>query len=194
MDFFTESEFYNKTFKGLNSNNNRSIHLKEFYDCTFKNCACIENDFIGCRFVDCVFEECDLSIVKVKRCVFRGVTFKDTKIIGVNWTESAIPVSVDFFDSVISYCNFMGLNLKGIRIIRCTAKEVNFVETNLTQASCKFTDFSGSQFLNTNLTRADFSDAKNYSISPDSNLLKKTKFSLPEAVSLLQNLDIVLTD
>jgi len=43
------------------------------------------------------------------------------------------------------------------------------------------------------LTEADLSKARNYLIDPGLNQLKKAKFSLPEAMSLLYNMDIILT-
>lgn len=45
-----------------------------------------------------------------------------------------------------------------------------------------------------NLTKADLRQAKNYSIRPDSNKIKKAKFSLPEAMLLLYGLDIELEE
>ena len=51
-----------------------------------------------------------------------------------------------------------------------------------------------SRFNHTNLTEADFSDATHYNISAVDNTLKKTRFSLPEAISLLYSLDIILKD
>jgi uncharacterized protein YjbI with pentapeptide repeats len=95
---------------------------------------------------------------------------------------------------VVNYSTFMGLNLKKINLSKCIAREVSFEETNLTQANCRFTDFENSRFIRTNLTEADFTGAKNYSIAASLNTLKKTRFSLPEAMSLLYNLDIHLTD
>lgn len=47
-------------------------------------------------------------------------------------------------------------------------------------------------FSNTNLTEADLSAARNYHITPGQNVLKRAKFSLPEAMSLLYSLDIDL--
>ena len=49
-----------------------------------------------------------------------------------------------------------------------------------------------SVFYRTNLTEANFRHAYNYAIDFRSNMLKKTKFSLPEATSLLGGLDIIL--
>jgi hypothetical protein len=42
------------------------------------------------------------------------------------------------------------------------------------------------------LSCADFTDAKNYSIDPTANRLKKTIFSIPEALLLLKAFDVVL--
>jgi hypothetical protein len=47
-------------------------------------------------------------------------------------------------------------------------------------------------FLDTNLSYADFSKAVNYVIDPRANRLKKTVFSMPEAMSLLSAFDIIL--
>jgi fluoroquinolone resistance protein len=81
-----------------------------------------------------------------------------------------------------------------VTLRKCIAREVSFEEADLTKADCRGTDFSGSRFNHTNLTEADFTGALNYAISPSDNTLKKTRFSLPEAMSLLHALDIVLID
>jgi len=49
-------------------------------------------------------------------------------------------------------------------------------------------------FGNTNLTEADLSRACNYRIDPAQNVLGQAKFSLPEAMSLLYSMDIVLVE
>jgi uncharacterized protein YjbI with pentapeptide repeats len=88
----------------------------------------------------------------------------------------------------------MGLDLRQAKLVRCTAREADFTESDLTGADCNGTDFSSSRFLRTNLTKANFTKASNYSIDPSLNTLKKTRFSLPEAISLLYSLDIILDD
>jgi fluoroquinolone resistance protein len=59
---------------------------------------------------------------------------------------------------------------------------------------CRMTDFLNSTFSKTNLTKADFSKAKNYAIDYRINILTQAKFSLPEAVALLELLEIVIAD
>jgi fluoroquinolone resistance protein len=194
-----QKEYTSEEFKKIVLKNGQ-ISLKEFSGCTFIKCAFNETVFQDCRFHNCFFKGCDLSLVRLKSCSFTNTQFEDSQLIGVNWTETAWATSkvaltpVNFLGCVINYSTFMGLNLKKVGMIRCTAKDVSFEEANLTQANCRFTDFMNSRFMRTNLTDADFTGAKNYSIAPSLNTLKKTKFSLPEAMSLLYNLDIQLTE
>ena len=72
--------------------------------------------------------------------------------------------------------------------------DVDFREADLSQADFAGTDLSDSLFLATDLTEADLSRACNYRIDPSQNAVKKAKFSLSEAMSLLYSLDIVLVE
>jgi fluoroquinolone resistance protein len=192
-------EYTSEEFKKV-AQKNDLISLKEFGACTFIKCAFNETVFQNCSFHDCVFKGCDLSLVRLKGCSFTNTRFEDSQLIGVNWTETAWATSkvaltpVNFLGCIINYSTFMGLNLKKVILSKCTARDVSFEEANLTQANCKFTDFMNSRFMRTNLTEADFTGATNYSIAPGLNTLKKARFSLPEAMSLLYNLDIQLTE
>ena len=73
-------------------------------------------------------------------------------------------------------------------------REVDLAQADLTDGFFRGCDFSGSRFLNTDLTRADFRGATNYGIGAQHNILKNTRFSLPEAMALLYGLDILLDD
>lgn len=84
------------------------------------------------------------------------------------------------------------MDLRSINIIKCSAQNVDFVETDLTKAVFTETDLSGSKFSRTNLSYADFSESINYNIDPNNNKLRKTVFSLPDAVSLLSTFDIII--
>ena len=74
------------------------------------------------------------------------------------------------------------------------ARNVDFADANLTQADLTGTDFYGSLFLHTDLTEADLTHAQNYHISASLNVLKRTRFSFPEAMSLLAALNIILVE
>lgn len=171
----------------------------EFDECTFIKCSFQETRFEGCIFHNCVFQNCDLSLVNLKNCKFTQTRFEKSQLLGVDWTETLktkvnFLKSVDFDGCVISHSTFTALNLKQIQISHCTAHDVDFSDANLAQADCTYTDFANTRFNHTDLTEADFTGASNYSIAASFNTLKKTRFSLPEAMSLLRDLDIILTE
>ena len=137
----------------------------------------------------------------LKECSFKDTLFEDLQLVGVNWTDTnlaqmkfVVAKPVDFVRCALNHSMFMGLNLANLRLIECAARDVSFEDANLSRANCTRTDFAESRFLHTNLSEADFTGATNYSIAANLNTLKKTKFSLPEAMSLLYSLDIVLTE
>jgi len=192
------SEYEGEDFKDLNYSG-QTIEEVEFVGCTFTQCVFQETDFSACKFNQCTFEGCDLSMVKVKGSSFVQTKFEGSKVMGVNWMEAAWDTAgflraLSFEDCTINFSTFFGLQLKEIVIKGCTALEADFTEADMTKADCRNTDFAKCRFMQTNLTEADFVGAKNYAIDARINTLKKTKFSLPEAESLLHSLDIVLVE
>lgn len=186
-----------ETFEGLTMEGGE-VAGSEFRECSFVRCALREVAFRACAFDDCSFVECDLSLVKLPHSTFAACRLDDCKIIGVNWTEARWPKArlwepVRFHRCVLDHSTFMGLGMKGIRMTRCTAKDVDFRETDLSGADFSGTELSGSLFASTDLTEADLSGASGYSIDPAVNKLKGAKFSLPEALALLSGLGIELT-
>jgi uncharacterized protein YjbI with pentapeptide repeats len=93
---------------------------------------------------------------------------------------------------LLNYSSFIGVSLTNTELTNCQLKEVDFTEANLSRANCASSDFTGARFVNTNLEYTDLSSATNYAIHPDGNTLRKTIFSLPEAMSLLEVYDIVI--
>ena len=175
------------------------ILSSEFFDCVFSDCSFAESIFQKCRFVNCAFQGCDLSLTQVPESIFSNARFEDSKIIGVNWAQADWPGSglgkpICIIKSAISHCTFIGLNLNGVHIIDCIAADVDFREADLSRADFSGTDLSESIFSNTNLSEADLSQARNYQIDPGQNELKGARFSLPEAMSLLYSMDIILVE
>jgi len=190
--------YIEQTFKEIDLAQAR-LASNEFHDCMFIRCSFDETVFQGCRFVNCVFRRCDLSMIRVPDSSFAATRFEDSKVIGVNWARAHWPAtrlgdSLHFSGCAISHSTFIGLNLRRIRIRDCVAVDVDFRECDLSQADFAGTDLAESLFLATNLTQADFSRARNYQIDPIQNTVNGAKFSLPEAMSLLYNMDIVLIE
>lgn len=164
----------------------------EFSDCVFKDCKFSEVTFYDCMFQNCIFENCDMASISVKHSSFHDVQFIDSKLTGIQWADASTPLNANFKRCLMNYSGFCGVNLRNTELLYCQLKEVDFTEANLTKANCKYSDFTGARFINTNLTHTDFTNATNYAIHPDGNILRKTKFSLPEALSLLEVYDIII--
>lgn len=179
---------------------NTQINTSEFFDCEFEECSFVESIFHQCRFINCTFSGCDLSLVQLPESSFSGTIFQNSKCIGINWALAAWPETgqlgnpIRFKKCALNHSTFIGLNLGGIQLVDCIAVDVDFREADLSQVDFSGTDLSDSLFNNTNLRESDLSRARNYLIDPASNQLKRARFSLPEAMSLLYSLDINLSD
>ena len=198
MELFEEVEYNGREWKGL-ALRAELVRGRVFEGCKFVKCSFREVEFTECIFRGCSFRNCDMGMVHLKGSEFSEARFEGCQLIGVNWTETTWEKGVflkpaDFTKWALNHSSFLGLNLRKVNLTRCTAQDVDFAEANLSGADCSYTDFLDSRFLHTDLSEADFTGAQNYAISPTQNTLKKTKFSLPEAMALLYGLDIVLTE
>lgn len=168
------------------------METAEFYDCDF-----IQSDFSealvkNCRFENCRFLASDLSLAKFPGSLLLGISFENSKLIGIDWTEARKPLEIGFKKCLLDDSVFWDLDLRKIEIINSRARNAIFSGANLSRASFSGTDLTGARFQSSDLSFADFSAALNYSINPNESTLKKTRFSLPEAISLLNSLDIIL--
>ena len=79
---------------------------------------------------------------------------------------------------------------------KCSLKETDFSEVNLSASVFSDCDLTGARFLNTTLEKVNFRTANNYSIDPEFNKLKKAKFSAFNLEGLLYKyqLDIDYND
>ena len=170
----------------------------EFSDCNFDRCTFVQCVFYRCLFIQCKFSVCDLSGVQVPNSRFIDVSFKGSKLTGIDWTqvgESAISkllVSLDCDECVLNYSSFFGMDLTGRSITRCTAHETDFRDADLSGAVLTGTDFARALFHNTTLRNADLTGATNYAIDPTTNIVAKARFSLLEALSLLRGFEVVI--
>lgn len=165
---------------------------RTFVKCTFSKCQFNGLSFLECSFTDCTFEDCDLSLMKVKGSYFTRLQVNRCKAIGIHWFDVGKPFTIQFTDSNISYSSFFGKPLKKTKFKNCVAKEVDFSECILSEADFGGTDLEGARFIDCDLSLANFKEARNYHIDIQHNKVKKTKFSLPEALRLLDAFDVVI--
>jgi fluoroquinolone resistance protein len=190
MDF-SKKAHYRELFVGI-SIDNETFEGIEFEECEFNKCSFVNCVFDASKFLDCKFVECRLSADKVPHCRFIEVKFSTSQVIGLDWTKADALEGLEFTECKVNYSNFRLLAPPRIKMIKCEAKEADFTEANLSGGTFTGTDFENSRFFKTNLMDADFKGAKNYFIDARVNTLKKTKFSMPEALSLLNGLDIII--
>src|SRR6266536_2523367 len=105
---------------------------KEFEGCTFRRCKLPESRWARSVIEDSVFEDCDLSRMAPQQLALRGVLFKNTKLVGVTWKGVERGPNVAFEGCDLRYASFVSLRLAAARFARCSVREANFLEADLT--------------------------------------------------------------
>ena len=82
--------------------------------------------------------------------------------------------------------------MKSTKFKNCNLKEVDFTETDLTSAVFENCELISAVFERTILEKADLRTSHNFSIDPELNRIKKSRFTLNNIRGLLDkyNIDI----
>lgn len=182
-----------RAFEGLDA----SAHAfdgSEFDTCTFRSCSFAGAALKRWRLADCRFEDCDLTAARLTGARLRGVSFEKCRVGGVNWAGASSLDDLSFERCVLDHGVFAGAKLPRFSAVDCRAREADFSEADLRGAVFTKTDLLGSRFFGADLSAADLRGAFDYLIDARQTKLKKTRVSLPEAVSLLSGLDVLLED
>jgi len=187
-DIFIEDQEYN----GINYSKNK-LGKGTYENCTFVNCVFNGSDVSGIFFVSCVFDQCDLSLAHTSGTAFRDVSFKGCKMLGIHFEiGNLFLLSMNFNNCQLNLSGFYKLNLRKTIFRNCSLQEVDFAEADLTSAVFDHCDLSGALFERTILEKADFSTAFNYTLDPETNRIKKAKFSQDGLAGLLAKYDILI--
>ncbi len=163
----------------------------EYEYCTFINCDFSSTNLSEIRFMECEFISCNLSLAKIRKTAFQDVKFRNSKMLGLQFdTCNEFGLSFSFDDCILNHASFYQTKLKKIIFKNCQIHEVDFTESNLTGSVFDNCDLMGATFENTIIKNADFRTSYNYSIDPETNQIKKAKFSLPGVIGLLDKYDI----
>jgi fluoroquinolone resistance protein len=168
---------------------------QEFSGCTFKNCDFSEKLFDKAEFIDCHFTSCNLSMAKFNNTILNKAFFTNCKLMGVDFSQcSRFLFSASFDNCILNFCLFHKNDLKNTIFKNCMLHEASFMECDLSNSKFLSCDLERCIFERSNLEKADFVTAINYTINPEINKLKKAKFSFPEVMGLLNDLDIVIVE
>ncbi|WP_299703787.1 pentapeptide repeat-containing protein [uncultured Pontibacter sp.] len=170
---------------------NKAIKGREFEDCVFKNCDFSNGDFSHNRFTDCEFVGCNLAMLKLLGSTLNNVTFKESKLTGINFSEcEEFLFTVRFETCLMDYTSFLRRKMPKTHFIDSSLKNAVFEHANLTKARFDNTDLAGAAFERTILNEADLVTAFNYIIDPELNNIKKARFSQSGLAGLLTRYDI----
>lgn len=189
---FPDDEYEQTSFEKIREHN-LSLADKTFSSCVFTGCDMSGCDFSSSLLENCEFIECNLSSVLLNNTRMPKVSFTGSKIMGVNFANAEpFAMTLSFTGCAIDSCNFCDMKLKKTIFSECELIATDFLRADLTEA-----DFSGSSFRdvgfeNTTLAKSDFTDAHGYVINPMSNNVRKAKFSLPDAVIMLEQMGIII--
>lgn len=174
--------------------------LEELPQGTFEACVIRNVDFSKINleryvFVDSTFENCNLSNTNVLNCGFQNVTFRYSKLLGVDFSScNTFGLSFAFVGCQLEYCIFNELNLTKTEFEECKLSSVDFIQTNLKGSKFNLTSLDGCIFEYANLEQVDFRTAFNYSINPEENTMKGAKFSASQVAGLLGKYKISIED
>jgi uncharacterized protein YjbI with pentapeptide repeats len=165
----------------------------EYETCTFVNCDLPEANLSGGTFADCVFKECNLSLAKTTKTAFQNVKFEKCKLLGLRFDQcNPFLFGAIFEGCQLNLSSFYKLNLKNTKFKNSELREADFTEADLTSVIFDHCNLEHATFDNTILEKTDFRTAYNYSLDPDKNRIKKTRFSINGLGGLLSKYDIVI--
>jgi len=186
-----QTEYYDQVFN--QSDIRFSLSGKIFEACKFKNCDLAEVSLSSAYFSDCSFIECNVSLSDTLNTRFSDISFSLCKISGLDFTKAnPFLLHMDFDDCLLSYCSFSSLKLDKSKFISCKIDNCDFYSSSLVSADFSRSTFAETIFDNTDLSKANFTDARGYSINPQTNKITKAVFSMPDVINLLNPLDIII--
>ncbi len=188
---YNEENYENVAFSELDLTE-KNLCGTTFYNCSFTKSSFQYAHLVDCEFQNCTFRNCNLALVQLNNTKIIDTDFHDSKLLGINWGSVGIVIVASYTNCLLDNCAFSDMNLTKVKFNSCSLVEASFSHTKLARVKFDDCDLASCQFHQTDLTRADFSTSRNYYMNAETNKLSKTAFSLPEAVSLLANLDIEL--
>ena len=140
------------------------------------------------------FRSLYFSQTKWINTAIQSCEFIDCKLLGIDFTSvNTFLLSLSFHKCQLSLSNFYKLKLKGTDFVNCQLDEVDFTEADLSQANFERSTLRDAIFEYSNLTESDFRLATNFSIDPESNRIKKAKFSKDSLAGLLRKYQLKIS-
>jgi fluoroquinolone resistance protein len=162
----------------------------DFTDCELVGCELRSVRLRRCRFFDCRFERVDASATDWTDCTLRGVTFHDSKLLGINFTILQSLSATRWERSNLDGACFQALELEQAEWLDCSAREVDFSECKLKKAKLRGCQLDGANFNGADLTQADFTRSTGLSLLPQHVRLKGTLIEMDVLLRMAEDLGL----
>jgi len=163
-----------------------ALQKGEYELCTFIGCNFSNSELSKIKFIECEFVGCNLSSANIFGTSFQEVKFEECKMLGIRFDLcDGFGLAIEFTNCQLDLSSFYQVKLTNSIFLDCKLIEVDFTEANLSKIKIDNCDLAGAVFERTNLEKANFSTAFNYSIDPEINKLKGASFSMPAITGLL---------
>jgi fluoroquinolone resistance protein len=189
--FGTDEVFVEQTFDDL-VGEGLSVAGREFQRCLFRRCKLPQSRWPETRLEDCVFEDCDLTRMAPQALACRGVIFKGSKLMGVEWSGLGALPDLAFDGCDLRYASFVDLRLRALKLVGCLVREANFLGVDLTEADFSGSDLTGSTISGCTLVKANFSRGSGVFFDPQTNKCKGARVAVETAVALMQSHGVVV--
>jgi fluoroquinolone resistance protein len=167
----------------------------EYEGCRFVQCDFQQADLSESIFSDCEFEHCNLSLVKLRKTSLQDVVFKNCKMLGIEFDQcNRFGLDMRFDGCQLTNSIFIELKLAKTVFRNCILSECDFTKCDLEQASFSGSTLERTSFFQTNLEKADFTTAIGFTIDPEQNRMKKSRFSLTGLPGLLSKYSLQINE
>ena len=165
----------------------------EFDEFRFVSCDFSGADFSRLRFTDCLFERCNLAGVGLAGTALQNVAFEECKLLGLQFTACRdMLFGVHFDQCQLRYASFAARQMPATRFVSCSLDEADFADADLTEAVFQDCSLAEAVFQNTQLTGADFTSATGFVIDPETNNIRKARFTLHGLLGVVAKYELVV--
>ena len=169
----------------------------EYIGCTFNGCVFAECRLVDSAFYDCAFVNCQIISPVFDNSLVNLADFVNARLVGMRWDDAcglgkkSRPIK-SLSNCVLDTCVASGMNFLRLDFSGSAIRNTVFSDCDLSGCSFAGSDLSNTSFTGCSLKNADFSKSKGFRIDIRSNALRGARFSMPEAVSLLDGLGVVV--
>ncbi|BAO74461.1 pentapeptide repeat-containing protein [Winogradskyella sp. PG-2] len=185
LPFIDNQEFKNQNYETA------KLTKGEYTECTFVNCNFENSDLSNNSFLECEFIDCNLSNVNVTYTIFNDVSFRGSKLVGVQFQNcNDFLLAFGFIDCTLNLSSFYQLKISNTKFLNCKMHRVDFTETEAKHVTFSKCDLKDAIFDASNVESSDFSTAYNFSIHPSDNKIKNSTFSKENCFGLLNSFQV----